>query len=76
MAHFNITAYQEMFTEQHVEAKDAQEAVLNFQAKLKRGGVVWQPSAEGMDFTVSEIDEAGHVLSEISSDSVDILIKA
>ena len=76
MAKFTISAYQEMFTNEHVEAEDFHEAILKFQAKLASGDVVWQPSAEDMDFTVAEKDEAGHLISEVSSDSLDLLIKA
>ena len=50
MPKFTIRAYQEMFTDQLVEADSPAEAVAKFRAMFARGEVsLWEPSAEDLD---------------------------
>lgn len=74
MATYTISAYQEMFADEHIEADDPHEALLIFQTRCKNDEVAWKPSAEDMDYTVSEQNNEGDVVSEVSSENLDIKI--
>lgn len=76
MPRFTINAYQEMFAEQEIEASNLHDAVAKFTAMLKDKQVTWCPSDEDMDYTVSEEDETGRVIREVSGDALDYTVKA
>ncbi len=58
MPQFTISAYQEMYIEQIVEADNVREAADKFRNLVKNGEVVWEPSDADLD--IAEVcDEDG-----------------
>ncbi len=57
MPRFTITAHQEMFAQQVVEADSAREAAENFEAMVEREEVAWEIGDEDLEIEVQ--DEKG-----------------
>ena len=76
MAHFTISAHQEMYAEETLEADTLLQAVDAFRDRLRSGHVAWRPSDEAMDFSVSEEDEAGNTIRAADGDALDIPLRA
>lgn len=72
---FTVSAHQEMFAHEQIEANTLREAIEKFKAKLRNDEVVWRPSDEDMDFTISEEDDMGNVVSEIDNEELGVLIR-
>ena len=76
MAKFIISAYQETYADEQIEADTLQEAITAFKAKVKNQEIVWRPSDENMEFTISEENEMGNIVMEIDNDILGVSLKA
>ncbi len=76
MTNFTISAHQEMYADEQIEAGTLLEAVNKFKDRLRNGQVVWSPSDEEMDFSVSEQDETGNTIREADGEALDISLRA
>lgn len=75
MPNFTISAHQEMYADEQTEAGTLLEAVNKFRDRLRNGQVVWRPSDEDMDFSVSEQDEIGNTIREADGEALDISLR-